>query len=120
MTKPRRFDALETALAEAIDYAVHELRVVIDCNTRHGDLTTADKEARPYIDDTNALLDRWNMVLYGVVHPAGVCRFCRCTETSACELPDGEPCAWYTAEVCTNPACVRAFKAIRKPARKRG
>jgi hypothetical protein len=28
MTKPRRFDALETALAEAIDYAVHDLRAV--------------------------------------------------------------------------------------------
>lgn len=119
MTKPRRFDALETALAEAIDYARHDLRAVIDCGTNDGDLTTANKETRAAIDETNALLDRWNVVLYGVVHPAGVCRFCRCTETSACELPNGEPCAWYTAEVCTNPACVRAFKTIRKPARRR-
>jgi hypothetical protein len=112
--KRRRVDVVEEALAEAIGYAVHDLRVVIECGTRNGDITTASKDTRAAIDESNALLERWNMVLYGVPHPAGVCRFCRCTEESACELPNGEPCAWFTAEVCTNPPCVRAFKALPK------
>lgn len=116
----RRIEALGAALAEAIGYAVHDLRGVIECGTLDGDLTTANKETRAAIAETNAILEHWNMVLYGVPHPAGVCRFCRCTYESACELPDGEPCAWYTAEVCTNPACILAFKAISKTRAARG
>ncbi len=41
----------------------------------------------------------------------GRCRFCKCTESNACTLPDGDPCSWFAADrtVCTAPACIAAF-----------
>jgi ParB family transcriptional regulator, chromosome partitioning protein len=59
------------------------------------------------------------------------CRFCRCTETSACELLDGEPCSWiekpkkvrgkkdaWKPGVCSNPKCVLALQQEKKAAKK--
>lgn len=47
----------------------------------------------------------------------GVCKFCGCTEETACMLPSPpfllfEPCQWLLPDVCTNPACVE--KAYRE------
>jgi len=40
----------------------------------------------------------------------GVCRHCGCDGDHACELPNGQPCAWIdrTHTVCSNPDCVKA------------
>lgn len=58
----------------------------------------------------------------------GVCRFCGCTDDTAClihmavpsELVPGEivlgdfPCAWLVPDVCTAPACVeKAYLVAR-------
>lgn len=45
----------------------------------------------------------------------GRCRHCRCMESDACVLADGEPCCWIdsTRIVCSNPACIIAEKARR-------
>lgn len=47
---------------------------------------------------------------------AGTCRFCHCTESNACKLPDGDPCSWFTADrtVCTSPACLNAYFAEQR------
>lgn len=41
---------------------------------------------------------------------SGICRYCRCIESNACKLPDGEACAWFDNErtVCSAPACLAA------------
>ena len=58
-----------------------------------------------------------------IVGIAGVCKFCGCTENTACRIPikilagdpvlcaRGEaegfvPCSWLLSDVCTHPACV--------------
>ena len=45
--------------------------------------------------------------------PAGVCRFCHCSEANPCTLPTGDACGWFDAErtVCTAPACLNAYFA---------
>ena len=39
-----------------------------------------------------------------------ICRHCKCTETNACILANGDPCCWVDVErtVCSNPSCIRA------------
>lgn len=39
----------------------------------------------------------------------GTCRYCRCTERSACRLEEGS-CAWLDLKrtICNNPACARS------------
>lgn len=106
----RRIDALEGALAEAAYFIVRDTRNVIDCGTLDFDLTTANKNTRAAIEENNVLLRRIYTVLTGKADPDGICKFCRCTAESACILPDGEPCAWSTENVCTNPACLQAYR----------
>lgn len=50
------------------------------------------------------------------LHRPGQCRFCRCTESNACKLPDGDPCSWFTTDrtVCTAPACLNAHFAEQR------
>jgi hypothetical protein len=45
-------------------------------------------------------------------NPPGICRYCRCTETNACRLPNGDTCVWLTADrdVCSAPACIRQYR----------
>lgn len=38
------------------------------------------------------------------------CRFCGCTENRAC-VTAGVPCYWIAGDVCSAPACERAFAA---------
>jgi hypothetical protein len=110
----RRIQALEAALADATDYISRDIRCVIDSGTVDYDLTTASKGTRACIDESNELLGRLYTVLTGKADPAGICKFCRCTPDNACVLPDGEPCAWFTENVCTNPACMKASEVPRK------
>jgi len=44
----------------------------------------------------------------------GVCRFCHCTESNACTLPNGDPCSWFDLNrtVCNSPACITAYHAL--------
>jgi hypothetical protein len=63
-------------------------------------------------------------------HTPGTCRFCHCTESNPCVLPNGDPCSWFdmSREVCNAPACIRqradriraaahaAFRPKRTPA----
>jgi hypothetical protein len=44
-------------------------------------------------------------------HRDHICRYCGCTDFHACVLADGDPCHWYAPGVCSNPKCIRAFKA---------
>ena len=50
------------------------------------------------------------------IPPAGRCVYCRCTETTPCTLPNGDPCAWLDRLriVCNSPACLKAYAAERK------
>lgn len=43
---------------------------------------------------------------------AGVraCRYCACTEDAACDDGTGAGCAWVAKNVCSAPACLRAWK----------
>jgi hypothetical protein len=106
----RRINALTSALEDAVYFIIRDTRNVIECGTNDNDLATASKETRAAIEQNNELLRRLHLVLTGKADPAGLCRFCRCMEASACELPSGEPCAWLTENVCTNPGCVRALR----------
>jgi hypothetical protein len=117
----RRIVALETALAEAAFFIVRDTRTVIECGTNDFDLTTANKNTRAAIEENNVLLRRLYTVLMGKADPDGLCKFCRCTPDSACILPEGEPCAWFTENVCTNLACITAYRheLEHRPKRKR-
>ncbi len=52
-----------------------------------------------------------------VDHPAGVCRYCKCTGDNPCDL-GGDPaqiCGWLTdavpaTTVCSKPACIKAYE----------
>ena len=41
----------------------------------------------------------------------GVCRYCRCTESSPCTTETGDPCAWFDRDrtVCTYSRCVGQY-----------
>lgn len=43
----------------------------------------------------------------------GVCKFCRCDEMHACQLPDGSPCSWADDDetVCSNPDCLEKSRS---------
>jgi len=50
------------------------------------------------------------------------CRFCRCDESHACRLPDGDACAWFDQErtICSAPACLAAhFRELERERRRR-
>lgn len=42
------------------------------------------------------------------------CRACGCTEDDACIEPDGRPCAWWSAAICT--ACAGIVQRFFSPA----
>ena len=51
---------------------------------------------------------------------AGVraCRYCGCTQNTACDTDDGG-CSWIAADVCSALPCARARTAARKQGRRR-
>jgi hypothetical protein len=114
----RRIVALEGALAEAAEFIRRDTRTVLECGTLDFDLTTANHNTRVAVEENNLLLRGIYSVLTGKADPDGVCKFCRCISVAACILPNGEPCAWFTENVCTNPACVAAEQG-RRPKGKR-
>jgi hypothetical protein len=42
------------------------------------------------------------------------CRFCGCTERTACLDPLGGACSWFEKTVCNDPRCMRAFDRERQ------
>ena len=112
----RRIVALESALTEAAEFIRRDTRTIIECGTNDFDLTTANRNTRLAVEENNLLLRGIYSVLTGKADPDGVCKHCRCTSVAACILPSGEPCAWFTENVCSNPACVAAERGKRKRA----
>ena len=110
----KRILALEGALAEAAEFIRRDTRTILECGTNDFDLTTANHNTRLAVEENNLLLRGIYSVLTGKADPAGVCKFCRCTSAAACILPNGEPCAWFTENVCTNPACIAAEQESRQ------